>query len=153
MDSLVDLSDIQRLIEIVERHGLEGLSVSDAGVEIDIVAEQPPAGASAGIDRVGDLGEVAPIGPPPGIVQLKSPITGVFYRSPHPDEPLFCQVGEVVEESDVVGLIEAMKIFNEITAGLHGRLVRVVAANEQLVVTGEVLMEFEPLDAPGEEGN
>ncbi|NUQ00479.1 MAG: hypothetical protein HUU35_11560 [Armatimonadetes bacterium] len=138
MDSLVDLADVQRLIEIVQRHGLEGLTVVEDDVEVTIAAE--PAAADAVLPAA-----VIEDAPSP-YFQLKSPITGVFYRSSGPNEPPFIKEGDAVEETDVVCLIEAMKIFNEINAGIHGRVVRVTAANEQLVVTGEVLMEIEPLD-------
>lgn len=141
MDPLVDLTDVQRLIAIVQQHGLDGLSVADGEVEVHLKAEAPAAAVATAPAAATAAAEVVDH----RYYQLKSPITGVFYRSPAPNEPEFIREGDVVEETDPVCLIEAMKIFNEITAGVHGRLVRVVAANEQLVVTGEVLMEFEPL--------
>lgn len=147
MDSLVDLAEVRRLIEIAQRHGLEGLTVTRDEVEISITVgwpckseerAAPDRSPSRAPEPTEDLGSTR-------LVRLTSPITGVFYRSPSPNQPPFVEVGDRVEEHDTVCLIEAMKIFNEIPAGVHGRLVRVVAANEQLVVTGEVLMEFEPL--------
>lgn len=152
MDPLVDLSDVKRLIEIVERHGLESLTVQDDEVEVSITAEptgevQATAGGAAMPVAEADAGGALKASVEPSrLYQLKSPITGVFYRSPAPTQPPFCQVGDLVDEHDPVCLIEAMKIFNEITAGVRGKLARVVAANEQLVVTGEVLMEFERLE-------
>lgn len=153
MDSLVDLAEVRRLIDIVERHGLEGLTVVDEETEISIAVEPAPAvtetaprpvavaaPAETGGERVAE-----PAPPPANVYQLKSPITGVFYRSPAPGQPPFVEVGDAVDEGDTVCLIEAMKIFNDINAGTLGRLVRVVAANDQLVVAGEVLLEFEPL--------
>ncbi|MBI5832475.1 MAG: hypothetical protein HZB16_09240 [Armatimonadetes bacterium] len=149
MDPLVDLTEVRRLIEIVERHGLEGLSVTEDDAEVSITSvpsARPVAGAlvAAGAGPGGEAVEDTS-----HLLRLRSPITGVFYRSPSPSEPVFVQVGDVVEPDDVACLIEAMKIFNEIPVGFHGRLSRVVAANEQLVVTGEVLMEFEPLEDVG----
>ncbi|MBI2300613.1 MAG: acetyl-CoA carboxylase biotin carboxyl carrier protein [Armatimonadetes bacterium] len=152
MDSLVDLAEVQRLIDIVERHGLEGLTVVDEETEISITVEPgPPAvddsgappAAAAPVEYGAERAVEAP--PQAGLYQLKSPITGVFYRSPAPGQPPFVEIGDAVDEGDVVCLIEAMKIFNEISAGIHGKLARVVAANDQLVVAGEVLLEFEPL--------
>ena len=143
MDPLVDLTDVQRLIAIVQRHGLDGLSVAEGEVEVHIKASAPPAEATAAAPAVATAVVDAPA---EGVYQLKSPITGVFYRSPAPNEPEFVHEGDVVDENDPVCLIEAMKIFNEINAGVRGRLLRVVAANEQLVVSGEVLMEFEPAE-------
>lgn len=141
MDSLVDLADVQRLIGIVERHGLTGLTWREGEQEVSLAAKPPRGDEALALATSATASEA----PPSHYHQLKSPITGVFYRSASPNEPVFCKEGDLVEEHDTVCLIEAMKIFNEITAGVHGRLVRVVAANEQLVVTGEVLMEFEPV--------
>lgn len=138
MDPLVDLGDVQRLIGIVQRHGLDGLTVSEDDVEVSITAEPPlptDSAAAAPVEVAEDRSH---------LFLLRSPITGVFYRSSSPTEPAFCREGDDVEEHDVVCLVEAMKIFNEITAGVRGKLVRVLAENEQLVVSGEVLMEFEP---------
>ncbi len=147
MDPLVDLTQVRKLIEIVERHGLEGLSVTDEDAEVSITSE-PSARPVAGlVPAAGAPAE--PVADTSHLLRLKSPITGVYYRSPSPSEPPFMQVGDVVEPDDVACLIEAMKIFNEIPVGFHGRLARIVAANEQLVVTGEVLMEFEPLEDVG----
>jgi len=141
MDPLVDLADVQRLIEIVQRHGLAGVTVVEDDVEIAITAEAPRATAAAPAVAAVHPSEVAA---PSRYYQLKSPITGVFYRSSAPSAPPFAKEGDLGDETDTVCLIEAMKIFNEITAGVHGRIVRVVAATEQLVVTGEVLMEIDP---------
>lgn len=143
MDSLVDLSDVQRVIDIVQRHGLDGLTVSDGETEIRVTAEQ-----QAVAEVAASAAEPEPPAPS-GLLALKSPITGVFYRTSSPNDPPFVREGDVVEPHDTVCLIEAMKIFNEITAGMAGRVARIVAQNEQLVVSGEVLMEFEPLEGGG----
>jgi biotin carboxyl carrier protein len=147
MEPLVDLTDVRRLIDIVQRHGLQGLTVTDErDVEVRIVAAAPLAGAPASEPAPFAPAATAELPEPPaGGHRLLSPITGVFYRSPTPADPPFAQVGDVIEPDDPVCLIEAMKIFNEIPAGCHGRLTRVAVTNEQLVVTGEVLMEFAPL--------
>lgn len=145
MDPLVDLAEIRNLLQIVERHGLEGLEVSDAESQVTIVAQPlaAPLAAPAAAPLAAEAEEVVDDGDK---LCLRSPITGVFYRSPSPGEPPFVQVGDVLEAEDPVCLIEAMKIFNEIPAGVAGRLSRILATNEQLVVSGEVLMEFEPLE-------
>lgn len=151
MDSLVDLTDVQRLIEIVQRHALEGLTVADDDVAVEIVAEPQlvaasPLSAGGALEPASRQPAPAEEAANPHLLQLRSPITGVFYRSPQPTEPAFVQSGDVVEADDPVCLIEAMKIFNEIPAGVNGRLVKCHVQNEQLVVSGELLMEFEPLE-------
>ena len=76
----------------------------------------------------------------PALVPLPSPMVGVFYHSPSPGEPNFVQVGDRVERGQTIGLIEAMKVFNEITAESSGLVVEIPAGNGQLVETGMPLM-------------
>lgn len=83
--------------------------------------------------------EPAPPEPPSG-TPVNSPMTGIYYSSPSPSAPPFVQSGDVVEAGQVVGLIEAMKVFNEITAPLSGTVTRIAAQNGQLVQPGEPLL-------------
>jgi acetyl-CoA carboxylase biotin carboxyl carrier protein len=74
---------------------------------------------------------------------ITAPLTGVFYLSPSPQAPPFVQVGSVVAAGDVIGLIEAMKLFNEIRTTKNGRVRTIVAANGQLVRAHAPLMELD----------
>jgi len=74
---------------------------------------------------------------------VTAPLTGIFYRSPSPQAPAFVQVGAVVGVGDVIGLIEAMKLFNEVRSTVSGRVKRVAAESGQLVRAHQPLVEFE----------
>ncbi len=74
---------------------------------------------------------------------VNAPLTGIFYRSPSPQSPAFVQAGGVISAGDVVGLIEAMKLFNEVRATVAGRVRRIVAENGQLVRAHQPLIELE----------
>ena len=74
---------------------------------------------------------------------ITAPLTGVFYLSPSPQAPPFVQVGSVVAAGDVIGLIEAMKLFNEIRSTKSGKVRRIVADNGQLVRAHAPLMELD----------
>jgi acetyl-CoA carboxylase biotin carboxyl carrier protein len=74
-----------------------------------------------------------------------APLTGIFYASPSPGSPPFVAVGQEVVVGQVIGLIEAMKLFNEIKSDKAGRVVRVVPANGTLVKAKQPLIEVEPL--------
>lgn len=75
---------------------------------------------------------------------VAAPLTGIFYGRPSPDEEMYVQVDSPVEPDQIVGLIEAMKLFNEITADIAGTVREIVAENGALVEAGQVLMYVEP---------
>ena len=75
---------------------------------------------------------------------ITAPLTGVFYLSPSPQAPPFVQVGSVVAAGDVIGLIEAMKLFNEIRTTMNGRVRKILATNGQLVRAHAPLIELDP---------
>jgi acetyl-CoA carboxylase biotin carboxyl carrier protein len=74
---------------------------------------------------------------------ITAPLTGVFYLSPSPQAPPFVQIGSVVAAGDVIGLIEAMKLFNEIRSTKKGRVRKIVATNGQLVRAHAPLIELD----------
>ena len=76
--------------------------------------------------------------------RVVAPFTGVFYRSPTPSARAYVNAGDWVDVDAVIGLVETMKIFNEVTADVAGRIARFVADNGQLVQSGEPLMLIEP---------
>jgi acetyl-CoA carboxylase biotin carboxyl carrier protein len=76
--------------------------------------------------------------------RVVAPFTGVFYRSPTPSARAYVSEGEWVDTDAVIGLVETMKIFNEVTADVSGRIVRYVADNGQLVHAGDALVLIEP---------
>ncbi|MBE9032297.1 acetyl-CoA carboxylase biotin carboxyl carrier protein [filamentous cyanobacterium LEGE 11480] len=77
-------------------------------------------------------------------VEITSPIVGTFYSSPAPEEPPFVQVGDRVSNAQVVCIIEAMKIMNEIEAEVNGAIVEILVQNGQPVEFGQPLMRVNP---------
>ncbi len=80
-----------------------------------------------------------------GVVAVPAPMLGTFYRSPAPGEPPYVQLGDVVDESFTIGLIDVMKLFTQIVAGTAGRVVEIVAQDATLVEHGQPLVLIEPL--------
>lgn len=78
------------------------------------------------------------------LIEIKSPIVGTFYRSSSPDKPVFVKVGDVIGDDDVVCLIEAMKLFNEIKAEQKGRIVKVMVEDATPVEYDQVLFLVDP---------
>jgi acetyl-CoA carboxylase biotin carboxyl carrier protein len=143
---------IDRLAELLYRSDLTELEVEAGGT--GLVLRKAVAGATA-------QGQAAPQGQPgeahgaaepaghepvvPSIPSVKAPLTGIFYASPAPGSAPYVQVGGEVAVGQVIGLIEAMKLFNEIKSDLAGRVARVVPESGALVKAKQPLIEVEPL--------
>ncbi|MGE0212951.1 MAG: acetyl-CoA carboxylase [Parvibaculaceae bacterium] len=76
-------------------------------------------------------------------IEIKSPLPGVFYRKPSPDNPPFKADGDAVGPDDVIGLVEVMKSFHEIKAGVAGRNIRFVIDDTDAIMAGQALAEVE----------
>src|SRR5262249_1913313 len=76
-------------------------------------------------------------------LEIKSPIMGMFYAQPEPGAPPFVTLGAVVDEGTTVGLVEVMKTFNAVSAGVSGKIVEVCARNGELVEFGQVLFRVQ----------
>ena len=85
-----------------------------------------------------------------GLLPVKAPTLGIFYRSPKPGAPPFVDEGKYVEENDTVCLIEVMKLFNAVKAGVKGRIVKICAENNQMVEYNQVLFLLKPESRPRE---
>jgi acetyl-CoA carboxylase biotin carboxyl carrier protein len=77
-------------------------------------------------------------------LEVRSPIVGTFYRSPSPDKPPFFKVGDTVTQGDVVCIVEAMKLFNEIESEVSGKVVKVMVEDAQPVEYDQVLFLVDP---------
>lgn len=75
--------------------------------------------------------------------QVFSPLPGIFYRRSAPDKPAYKNEGDVVVESDTIGLIEVMKSFNEVKAGANGNILRFLVESEEAVMAGQPIAEIE----------
>ncbi|UCD18940.1 MAG: acetyl-CoA carboxylase biotin carboxyl carrier protein [candidate division WOR-3 bacterium] len=79
------------------------------------------------------------------LAAIRSPIVGTFYRSPAPDAPHYVEVGDIVKPGQVVCIVEAMKLMNEIESDAAGRVVKILVKNEDPVEYNQELMLIEPL--------
>jgi acetyl-CoA carboxylase biotin carboxyl carrier protein len=98
-----------------------------------------PPSAPATAEPTADNGASAP-----GLLPVKSPIVGTFYRSPSPDKPPFVNVGDMIKAGDVVCIVEAMKLFNEIESEVSGRIVRVMVEDAAPVEYDQALFMVDP---------
>jgi acetyl-CoA carboxylase biotin carboxyl carrier protein len=153
------LALIDRLAELLERSDLTELEVESGGtglilrkpvaaVALAPVSAVPASGSSAAAASPSGAGEPSAAGRDPAVLappSIKAPLTGIFYASPAPGTAPYVQVGGEVAVGQVIGLIEAMKLFNEIKSDLAGRVTRVVPDSGALVKAKQPLIEVEPL--------
>ena len=133
------------LLERLRSDEVSELEVKRGGVRVRVskdggAAAVAPAAASAGQAVVVSSAEVPAKADYPTV---NAPLTGIFYRSPSPQTPAFIQVGATIAKGDVIGLIEAMKLFNEIRATAGGRVRRILTENGQLVRAHQPILELE----------
>jgi acetyl-CoA carboxylase biotin carboxyl carrier protein len=110
------------------------------------VQETPSVGAEArerGEMKVPE--EVAPI-PEEGLLKIPSPMLGTFYRRPAPGSPPYVEVDTFVKEDDTVCLLEVMKVFNSVKAGVRGYVVKICADSGDLVEYGQTLFLVKPAE-------
>jgi acetyl-CoA carboxylase biotin carboxyl carrier protein len=85
----------------------------------------------------------ATVAPPDGVIEIRPPIMGTFYRAPKPGAAPFVEIGSQVEAETVVGIIETMKLMNSVYAGAHGTVSEICVANGELVNAQRVLMRLQ----------
>ena len=157
---MLTFEQIKELIELVSERGLQGVEIERSGFRLKIDGQSaappaaasmapvplaPPAATGAG-GAAGMTATAAPAAPPVAISSpaegahvLTSPIVGTFYRAPSPDADPFVDVGSRVKRGQVVCIIEAMKLMNEIESDVDGVVVEIFPQNAQAVEFGEPL--------------
>ena len=146
IDRLAALLDRSDLTELEVESGGTGLVLRKPSALAPISVASVAASSPAATATMPSGGEAPAAGQgPPAKPSIKAPLTGIFYASPAPGSAPYVSVGGEVAVGQIIGLIEAMKLFNEIKSDLAGRVVRVVAESGTLVKAKQALIEVEPL--------
>ncbi|MCA9430578.1 MAG: acetyl-CoA carboxylase biotin carboxyl carrier protein [Candidatus Omnitrophica bacterium] len=164
----MDVRLIKRIIKLVEESNIHELEVEEGELRISVRKQGHVAHVSyADLPAHGShLPQPMPTAPSPGIataqnespaakgeeappaaeegVLIPSPMVGTFYRSPSPEASAFVQVGTHVEEDSVVCILEAMKVMNEIKAGVSGKIIEILVENGNPVEFGQPLFRVKP---------
>ena len=164
----MELKDIQNLIKFVAKSGASEVKLEMEDVKITIKtgsdeketivqhmqmpAQMPQqmaaAPAPAPAQPVAQAAAAAPAdsnnADDSKYITVKSPIIGTFYRKPSPDKDLFCEVGDSIKEGDVLCIIEAMKLFNEIESEVSGKIVKVLVDDSSPVEFDQPLFLVDP---------
>jgi len=158
--------EIQDLIRLINKSNLSEFKMKNGDFEIAIktdklvksqkiqqiqtpapivaapVATPPPAPAPAATPAPAK--ETAPAESTSNYLEVKSPIVGTFYRSSGPDKPPYAKIGDTIKAGDVVCIVEAMKLFNEIESEVSGKIVEVLVEDAQPVQYDQVLFLVDP---------
>jgi acetyl-CoA carboxylase biotin carboxyl carrier protein len=139
---------VTELVELAVKHDLAELEVEQGGARIRVVRDRGPAAAPA--PRL-EGGAPAPLAAPAveapvaaHLIKIEAPMVGTFYSASSPDAAPFVQEGDVVKDGQVLCIIEAMKLMNEIEAKVAGRIARVLVENGQPVEFGQPLFLIDP---------
>ena len=156
----MDAKTIQELIRLVNKSDLTEVEIETpdfrlrlkrGGSEVVYAAPQvlsaapPPASAApAAAQAPANRPPVAAEGSEDHLVAVRSPMIGTFYRAPGPDKEPFVKVGDDIDTGQVLCIIEAMKLFNEIESEQRGRIVRILVENAQPVEYDQPLFLIDP---------
>jgi acetyl-CoA carboxylase biotin carboxyl carrier protein len=139
--------ELQRIFKLMHDRGIRELAISQPDFSVRATAMETGAVIMMPLPHTAmPTAPAIPEAPtvPAGHV-IESPLVGTFYRTPSPDAPPFVEVGDMVEVGQTVAIVEAMKVFNEITADITGRIVAIPAENGKLVQVDQPLVIIEPL--------
>ncbi len=156
----IEWGGIERALKLMTRHGLEEFEYFDGTLHVRLkkayagppdmpiqaapIQATPNQSAPAAATGKTAATPAAPEAAEEKLHIVKSPIVGTFYASPKPDASAFVKVGDVVSQGQVLCIIEAMKLMNEIESDVAGEIVRVLAENGQPVEYGEPLFAIRP---------
>ena len=164
----MDLKELKEILQILDEKEITEFELEEEGMKLRIrkaaphsagpgapgavvapvvqspaVAARSPLGAGVAATPATPAAE-SPSAEEPGLVQVKSPIVGTFYRSPDPASPPFVNVGDRIRVGQVLCIIEAMKLMNEIEAEVAGEVVKIHHDSGQPVQYGEPLFAVRP---------
>lgn len=158
----MDIREIQNLIKFVAKSGATEVKLEMDDFKITIKTTEAGAAETTYIQQMPmqampqvaapvavAAAPVAPVSAPAAdenskYITIKSPMIGTFYRKPSPDKPMFVEVGSTISKGDVVCVIEAMKLFNEIEAEVSGKIVKILVDDASPVEFDQPLFLVDP---------
>lgn len=155
----MNIKEIKELLELMEEHHIAEVEIEKENVKIKLrkmpngkiavdhgpaiapmiapmpIQAQIPVAAAPGIPGAGLVAEE-------GVMIVRSPMVGTFYAAPAPDQPPYAVEGKVIKDGDVLCIIEAMKLMNEIKAEIGGTIVEILVQNGQTVEYDQPIMKI-----------
>ena len=152
----MNIKEIKEMINLMNENGLTELEVEKDDMRIrlkktasGVEGFEAPVGYSAGgsaavgsakMQGVQEIEEKNVI----KTVEIKSPMVGTFYRAPNPEAPSYVEVGQTIEPGQVICIIEAMKLMNEIKSEIKGKILEILVDNAEPVEFGQSLFLIDP---------
>lgn len=170
----MDLKSIQELLKLINRSNLTDVEIEQENFRLKVRRRLPenvivnPVQHSAAqpIAQIQPIASATPVAAPPataaespkeaaaaeadkgddtdGLITIKSPMIGTFYRSPTPEADSFVKVGDTIAKGQILCIVEAMKLFNEIESDVEGKIVKILVENSQPVEYDTALFLVEP---------
>jgi acetyl-CoA carboxylase biotin carboxyl carrier protein len=148
----MDIAYLKKLVKIVEQSTVDVIEIEEEGLKIRVAKNTHPTVTP--VHPHTPTLEHIPVSPHPEpvsvvspetkYIEIKSPIVGTFYRAPAPDAAPYIEVGQIVQTKQVLCIIEAMKLMNEIESDVSGRVVKILVENGQPVEYNQILFLIEP---------
>ncbi len=151
----MNIKEIKEMLNLMNDNGLVELEIEKDGMRIRLKKLSSLAEAVSGPiiverhrfaegPRVTETPAITEK-PASNVVEIKAPMVGTFYRAPTPEAPPYAEVGQIIEPGQVICIIEAMKLMNEIKSEIKGKIVEVVVENAEPVEFGQPLFFVEPI--------
>jgi acetyl-CoA carboxylase biotin carboxyl carrier protein len=142
--------DLDKLVDLMQREGLDRLRVRFGDTDIDLrmtlpstaIASESPSSVRSGNPLAPDAGRASALAPP-NVKKVLAPLVGVFYRAPAPGIAPFVETGGAVAEGQVLCILEAMKLMNEIVSEYDGTIAKICVNDGDLVTLNQELMWIE----------
>ena len=144
----MDYDKIKELIEAVSKSNLTRFEVEEGGLKISMRTDKDSKNIVVAASQTAAATVAEPMVQPAAVPQVeetagsmvvKSPLVGTFYCAPNVDAKPYVQVGDVVKKGQVLGIVEAMKLMNEIESEFEGEIKEILVENEQMVEYGQPL--------------
>ncbi|MCM8791748.1 MAG: acetyl-CoA carboxylase biotin carboxyl carrier protein [Candidatus Omnitrophica bacterium] len=148
----MNIKEIKEMINLMNENNLTELEIEREGMRIKIkksaaneiissvITDKPSQKLPIKLQEESTL--------PPSVIntiEIKSPMVGTFYRAPSPEAPPYVEIGSIIEPGQVICIIEAMKLMNEIKSEIKGKIVEILVENAEPVEFGQPLFLVEPL--------
>jgi acetyl-CoA carboxylase biotin carboxyl carrier protein len=150
----MNIKEIKEMINLMNENGLTELELEKEGLRIRLKKTSAGTEVFSGpiaveTQKIAQVQRIEALQPSEKIadktVEIRAPMVGTFYRAPSPESPPYVEVGQIIETGQVICIIEAMKLMNEIKSEIKGKILEILVDNAEPVEFGQPMFLIEPL--------